>query len=382
MTKNRIYSPAKLAFPELHYCFRYLEETVGLDAIETKYGKRFSRDASSVKNWLDIITIKDIFDYTPKTPDIEVCLYRDPTGHIIRKETGCKNLPKIFTASKYVQQQYVCYRLVAKENYHFDFKFIYNSLYYERMLYEIQYSGKLSESKKIRPTLTGENLPHISNFYTPVYYQKTGEGFSLQLACQKFYNTFLGYPYDRFRCGRPDEDHFKCMENCIQESTMKYLNRMPYFSFYEMPIEQKMISQNMLKNDTVLNSLTFYYHSCQSKCPFLLCQYSYCVTNGHAGPILGNTSYSKSSIRIQSPRSPDTSITYVPSISLLDFIIYILSTFSTWFGLNIISLNPVIIVKKYLKKEVKEPKSCENSCNLRPKRFDAILHRGTDRVMR
>lgn len=182
VTKNRIYSPATLAFPELHYCFCHLEEAIDLDAIEAKYGKRFPRDASSVKDWLDIITIKDIFDYTPKTPYIDGCLYWDQTGHTIRKEIGCKYLPKIFTASKYVQQQYFCYRLVAKETYRFDFKFVYNSLYYERMSYEIQYSGKLSELKEIRPTLTGENLPYISNFYKPVYYQKTGARFSLQLA--------------------------------------------------------------------------------------------------------------------------------------------------------------------------------------------------------
>ena len=348
VTQNKFYAPDRVSFPELHYCFRYLDDVLDWSAIWKKYGKPNST-MKDARKWLDVITIKDIFDYTPNV-SIDECLHRDATGHTFeQKWNDCD----IFSVSKYVQQQYVCYRLATKENNSYDFKFIYNSLYKERLLYEIKYSGILSTGKKIRATLTEHLFVYISNFYTPAYYSKTGTGFSLQLSCSKFKNNFIGFPYDNFFCEKPNEDHFECIEECLKTYTMKYWNRIPFYSFHQKPIEAKMISGSMMENKTNLKYMTVWYEKCQISCPMHPCHYSYCITHGHEDHPGISNSLSKnggiksaSSIKVLSPRSPDINITYVPSLPFLDFIIFIFSTFGTWFGLVIVSLNPISVVEQ------------------------------------
>lgn len=353
VTSNQFYEPQFITFPELHNCFRYIEDALDWDAIKMKYDDY--SNISHIKNWLDVITIADIFEYTPNG-DIDSCMYRDSTGHTMNIQAeNCT----FFNISKYVQQQYVCYRFVAKENISFDFKFIYNSLYKERELYEVFYSGKLSESKKIRPTLAANNYPIISNAYTPVYYQSPGNGFSLQLSCQKFHDHYLGYPYDRFVCENSNENYFECFDSCLTNHTMKYLSRVPYSSFHKESMNEKMISSSILQNETNLQLLTYWNKACQISCPMYPCDFDYCITSGHtASPKIDMNDrkkekriddtlvYSKSIIKVMSPTSPDISITYVPNLSFLDLMIYSFSSFGTWFGLVIISLNPVSLITR------------------------------------
>ena len=272
VTSKKFYKPQFITFSELHNCFRYIEDALDWNAIKMKCDNY--SNISHIRSWLDVITIEDIFEYTPYT-DIDSYVYRDSTGHTMKIQAeNCT----FFNISKYVQQQYVCYRLVAKENISFDFKLIYNSLYKERELYEVVYSGKLSESNKIRPTL---DYPEISNSYTPVHYELSGTGFSLQLSCQKFHDHYLGYPYDRFVCENPNENYFECFDSCLTNYTMKYLTRFLYNSFHKKSINEKVISSSILQNETNLQLLTCWNKACQISCPMYPCDFDYCITFGH-----------------------------------------------------------------------------------------------------
>ena len=123
--------------------------------------------SNSESEWTSILTIKDIFDFTPDI-DIAECAYRDKTGSNVIERT--KENCTFFNITKYVRQ-YICYRIKPQENNNMRFGAIYSSLYYERMLFEISCSGRLSRSTKSRVTLTGTTYPYMSRKYTPCYYK-------------------------------------------------------------------------------------------------------------------------------------------------------------------------------------------------------------------
>lgn len=342
VTKNRYFSPEYINFPELHYCFRYIEDALDWNAVERKYRKVVLTDPKNRKTWTDILTIGDIFEYTPDS-DITQCLYRDPTGHsIISSRMGECNF---FNVEKYVFQQFICYRVTPKEQIKVDFEFIPNSLNYERLLYQIRYVGRLANATKMRPTITGYNYPFISRLYASGYFKNSDEDMTLHISCQRFENSFLGYPYDKFVCEQHENGYYDCFDSCMKKFTMTTLDRLPYATFHTMPHDSKLISYSMLKNKTIRHLLTDWWKKCVIHCPMFSCSYSYCVTIGYSDTHTRVKRTERGSkIRVESPTHPNIYINYFPSVPLLDCIIYILSSLGTWFGLVIISCNPVSFI--------------------------------------
>lgn len=117
-------------------------------------------------------------------------------------------------------------------------------------------------------------------------------------------------------------------------------------------------------------------------CNMYPCVNTYCITVGHADSsveVMGKKS--GSTIRIESPSFPNAYIIYVPQVPLLDFIIYILSSLGTWFGLVIIQCNPIALIQRYigsqvfLRFEAILTERLRRKKMKREKRVDIFLHR-------
>ena len=378
VTKNRFESPTNISFPQLHYCFRFLDEGMDWPKVIKKYGKLYDYEDCNLRLlWMDILTVKDIIEMALE-PKIDKCLYRDHTGHEII--TSEMNKCNYFTVSKYVNQQYICYHLKATEDIQINYHNVYSSLLYDSMMYEIRYSNQLASSKKIRVTLTQDGLPFTSRYYALSFYKKSEAVQSLKLSCQKFQHSLLGYPYDAFLCEKDPDDFFHCMESCLSKLSMKTINRQPFSSFYEYPEDSKMISNEMLKNITIKSFLDDWNNQCEKVCIWLPCKYSYCITSGYAETHIDVAMKAKgSAIRIRSPAAPNVKTTYIPSLPFLDFFIYIFSTFGTWFGLVIIQCNPMKLFKcsydAYQRRQIQKMQATVNLMRNRMNRRDVYLRR-------
>src|SRR5688572_27676241 len=53
---------------------------------------------------------------------------------------------------------------------------------------------------------------------------------------------------------------------------------------------------------------------------------------------------------INLPREPAMTINHLPELRLVEFLVYIFSCFGTWFGLSILHLNPLKLVKTVKKR--------------------------------
>ena len=194
-------------------------------------------------------------------------------------------------------------------------------------------------------------------------------------------NHFLGHPYDAiYPCivNGSYFDYFKCVDNCLTNKTMEYFNRKPFHTFHTEPDDSKLISDSMITNETVQEFLAHWSKRCHIACPIQPCMYSYCITSGHSKTtkvIVGSSEISF--IRIESPPHPNIYIDYVPKLPFLDFFIFIFSSLGTWFGLVIISCNPVLLFKKlpFSIKSLILKREKEKEKNPRSKRKNMILNR-------
>ena len=139
---------------------------------------------------------------------------------------------------------------------------------------------------------------------------------------------------------------FQCRDSCIEQKTLAKYGRLPFTSFFDVSPDQsrhKLVSDKMLQNLTVAKEGNEWYKECQSQCPTFPCSYSYCLTNGLAGA--QSTFNSLSNLRVESSTYPTTFMTSYPQVTLLDFIIYVLSSLGTWFGFVIISCDPSNLIQ-------------------------------------
>lgn len=239
----------------------------------------------------------------------------------------------------------------AKKSNSIDFGIIFKSLYWERTLYELRYSNSLSNATKVRPTLSSGSHPYFGRIYSQGYHKEKHTAMSLSVACRSIEHIFLGYPYDKFICSSYGEEYFKCYDKCLNNLTMKYLKRKPFFNFRIDPRdESKLISHSMLQNITIQKSLLEWDNYCKIQCPMFPCKFDFCITIGHMDARVhdhhGNDAGSV--VRVESDPYPIVTTMAVPNVSVLDFFIFILSSLGPWFGLVIISCNPTtFMIKSY-----------------------------------
>ena len=347
VTRNKYYQQQITPFSDLHTCFLCLSDMLNMSHIQAKYG--ISEKPHDSFDLMDIVTIGDMLTFTPDI-DISECAFRDSTGNyvIFANQSMCSDF---FALSKYLNGQYVCHKLSIKDPFDITLLSVSTSLKYDRSMYEIRFVGQHSKARKIRPTITTKIFPTIGNKYASTYYKSSNQDLSLHISCQNITNYWLGYPYDSFTCEEEGEiGYYQCFDSCIEKKTMKEYNRLPYTSFYNTSMygesDIKMMSPSMIKNRTISSVLNKWYIECGKICNMYACVDTFCLSVGHSDTsIQVNGIKSGSTIRIESPSSPNAYIIYVPQVPLLDFIIYILSSLGTWFGLVIIQCNPIQICK-------------------------------------
>lgn len=344
ITRNRYSQPNILPLPSLHICFVCLPDMMNISSVELKYGINAS-DYGSISDLglMDLITIGDMFEFTPNI-DIKECVYRDVTGNYAVYPKNVSECYKIFSRRKYLNGQYVCYELKIKKHYPITFRSVSTSLQYDRTIYSIHFMGHAAKTRKIRATLGVQNYPTEGNFYASTYYKARNEDLTIHLSCLNTTKYFLGYPYDKFECSNK-ADYFECTDTCIEKYAMDEYNRLPFSSYYNeedfKSNDAMIISPKMLRNETISNNINKWYETCRNKCNIWQCVDTFCVSTGHADSSVNlRSETAASSVRVESAYSPDVNILYLPKVTLLDFIIFIMSTLGTWFGFVVIHCDP------------------------------------------
>ena len=264
----------------------------------------------------DIITVDDMLNNTTNDA-FSQCIYRNENGNVkvFGNLTMCKSF---YSVRRYIAQQFACDEVKAKVSKSFEFRQIGTTLQYERMIDEVSFRGKLASSQKIRPMITKWRYPLIEIPFTTSYEKKLEDVLSIHVSCSNISTRWLGYLYDDFICQSKDDpvDYFQCLHSCIEKHSLEILGRLPYTSFYDSSyplLDRKLISETSLENDTISDMLVSWYKKCHRSCPAFPCEYSYCLTTGHADQT-GTYGGVESSIRIEIASVPTNHLEIVPQV--------------------------------------------------------------------
>ena len=231
VTKTQIVMPKIIDVPGLHYCFLYLNDMINISAIEKKYKINTGRRRSyEVLRMMEHISIADIFHHTPDDP-IESCVIRDETGNTFIDD-GSQMCNSVFKTTKYIIQQYVCYKSVPIVKKRFPFGSIVSSFLNERLIYELRLKKVFDKARKVRTIVTNWRYPLLENSYAPAFYKSANEPISIMVSCNNITTKWLGYPYDTFICQKEgDIDYYQCLDWCVERKTFAKYGRLPFTSF-------------------------------------------------------------------------------------------------------------------------------------------------------
>lgn len=212
----------------------------------------------------------------------------------------------------------------------------------------------LDPQDKIRVTLTTAAFPFIDRNYAFALYKAMNSSIKIQVSCKNTTIISLGYPYDRFICTDRLSEYFDCIENCKQVKSTALLNLLPFSSFHSKPTKLRLMTNFVRFNRSSERIMENLHKECNRQCIKRSCRYSYCITRGRVG-YPSQYDKLKSSVRINLADNPDSVIENLPQVKLLDCVIFILSTLGTWFGLVLVSCNPLMLYRKLCDKLCSHP---------------------------
>jgi hypothetical protein len=163
------------------------------------------------------------------------------------------------------------------------------------------------------------------NWFTTTYYIVTNELLPAPYATKCMDYSTLGYL-----------DSEDCTKKCLIRQSMIAFQRYPYSIYEGQPLNNKIITVSQLQTNSSMNKMLYRFESkCMKECKKFGCNLNYTITQVTKDP---NNDYITFNVHI--PQFPNYFIKFRAKLSFIEYFIYVLSCFGTWFGLSILSLNP------------------------------------------
>lgn len=362
--------------PTIAVCVKYLDILDRKDADLLGIKKIIPRTSEDIKNDMSKLTVKQIFELTPKPEDtLESCVHRDKTSFRRHSYEG-KECADLFLLKKFFMQEVVCYTYTFKtfDNYSItgtshaidNFFEVYHIILTDKLkdtefFYLIVFDTHDDKSSPY-PTFSRDFAPKIHHL---VYYPHMNQ------TILKMSNTRLRYryqmihlleaPYETnctFQVGRTD-----CFRECMI-NIMRNHSRVPFSEIIDEPVNLKAVSYKDLEDKSFEDLFIRLENSCNDKCRMMPCFHTFCITIPISN--LDERFVNKTKMSIYTPEVPVTIVYTSAQISLVEFVIYILSSFGIWFGVTVASISPNQ-VHTFLKKTFKTKEAMSTRINPQPR---------------
>ena len=361
--------PKRISAPDVSLCVRYVDVLKGnynISSTNTSY-----EEDEKIRKIQTKITIREIFDNTPEASELsEKCLLRLPQDYRLYT-FNASECNKRFSVTKFYTQEYICYRWafilknVEDRFRYFDDFTLKNETYfeYQNLAFTLSYPGLIYGIMMNYSSVYGadlckvvlnnaDSLPVNSIGYAPTFNR------GVKLA-PKYNLINVGYSITQLRRLPPPyntdcRDYFDtqgekkpCIDACLLKETLRVFDKVPFSFIKSNPENKKHISVDDLRNGTFSNLLTQMEMNCSSQCSQEQCLrefYSTTLFKEESGE------FEYFQIMVSAPKSPIIKVITKPSWSIEEFLIYISTIFGIWFGVSVVSLNPLKL-KKWLKKQ-------------------------------
>ena len=354
----------------IDFCPRYLDL---LDRTRYKeYGiqKNLPRNLTMIFEELSILTVKQILDLTPSSEEIiQMCLVRKGIMSSVKSLKRPEECLDFFEVSKSVNGEKVCYRFMPRNQSSYSVGDVASSLTHMNIVWEITLQPVLGK------TIFGFFINHFTY---------SSEGGSLDPLVSRMFgikidnaNTFnesgffvygqsfeikrLPHPYDS-QC-TPNHDRQACYEECLIDR-FKSINRIPWSGFHRKHIDKKIYTyKDNNSNKTMARVAETAFKECHTSCKIKTeCQTIFSITSVQENVSLRKRFYIASMV----PGGPRIWVYTVPLLTLIEYVVQVGSCCGIWFGLSIVSLDPV----KWMIRRAK--KGCHDNFRISAPRLSAV----------
>lgn len=357
-----LHLPAILVAPDLSICLRYID-IFDYERYNRNANKSLFKDAYPDNVMKSMFTLDEISDYTPSVSDfLDECKIRLPHSFEMRytKRAGCN---EFFKVTKFYLQEYMCYWVglvhgkdSPKEYYSYDQDLVATSLFLPTVFYQLVLRTKfISLTQHLKAILhLYPNYPTVSCAYAPVINRRASTDNksepvnSFRLTYSSVDITSLPAPYptaclDYRSLGTKISDRNHCFNHCLSNRTYYDLNRRPFSAIGIKPRPEKHLNAVDFSNSSVSEIYRKIIHRCFVICRSVDCSIKYTITTA----ALETRSFESSlKFSVELPRESFYSIVVFPKLPLSQFILFILSSLSTWFGVSAIHFDPIKLIKR------------------------------------
>lgn len=288
-------------------------------------------------------TIKEYFDFTPNPESLlTCCMIREPNQYgfvLIRTQQECNHF---FTIRKFYVKEYICYdiRLSIYENETYNYDNIANAEFFSNSMFALYLNETFMKSSKLIKVGIGPNSLsgyHEKSFAFAEYMKinrKAVDPVSLSANYYTYTTINLPAPYftdcmNYFEIGFPSKQ--RCISQCITKGTIEAFNKVPFTESIYEPIALHHIHMTDTSNRTfnlILNSLEMKFKSS--------CRNWDCLSKKYINSL--SAEYNDvNRLLVKATREPSLVVQFQAKLKIAEFIIYLLSTFSTWFGFSVLS---------------------------------------------
>ena len=326
-------------YQSIMYCPRF-KELIDYKRLK-ELGKSFSEESlEDYLRGLSSLAIKDILELTPsESQAIHKCMVRvgRMSSVTIMKQKECEEYFKVI---KSVHGEKVCYTFKPSFWVNYTVRHVASSLTHTNAVYEIY--AHPSIARGVVAFFISSPINFYGNSKDPLHsvpFQALGQNHKhfLELRFAVYGDSItihrLPPPFDT-NCS-PGYNQETCYEDCLIDY-FKAINRLPWSGFHRQKLDMKMLNPIDLENKTIARFVETSFEKCDSRCKIK----TECLTQFSRTTL---QEYKERFLTLSSmlPTVPHMSLYAAPFLNLVQYIVQIGSSFGMWFGLSIISLNPM-----------------------------------------
>ena len=334
-----------------------------LNRLNKDLGSNYIKNEQGLIEDFKNLTLENIFEYTPSTDILESLKFKTKNKTMLVEYE--QNVQDEVNVTKFIHRNDVCYKIVVKEDEPLDYREVSVTSAIQFYVKMLKFRQSIENSSAVKVMLDHvEGFPYEALISTPHHsrrlFEINGVAFTdfneyhvnhMVVVKSKLPSPYESNCFDYKAIKLQDRHH--CMEQCVSSQVWNFLGKVSLLSPVTQSNKSGIFSLHQLKEDD--ENKTFW--KIQTRCQSIECKKVECYDNQvvsftipisytKKGFTKDNNNehnlYSTRQLNVKHKIIPQISfrITSTPTLSFIEFVVYILGTLSTWTGLSIFVCNP------------------------------------------
>ena len=373
-------------------CVR-MHDVMDIKRLNKNFNKKYKKNKKGLIQDFKNLTLENLFYYTPSTDILDSLKFKTKNKTMFMEYSD--NLKDVVNVTKFIHRNDVCYKIVVKGDESLDYREISVTSALQFYVKMLTFSQSIENSSVVKIMIDNiKGLPYKALISTLHYSRRL---FEINGSAFTDFNEYLINHMEivKFKLPSPYEsncfdykaiklrDRHHCMEQCVSSQVWNLFGKVSLLSPVSERNNSSIFSVDNLKEDDKGQTFWKIQKHCQSiECKRVECYDNQVVTlttpgsrteKGSTNKNLNYNIYPRRQISVKHKIIPQISfrITSTPTLSLVEFFVYILGTLSTWTGLSIFACNPAV----NLERSFSHSKAKAQRTRLTPKAERRILMR-------